>query len=288
MNTKLSKLILLTCIFIMAAGIPFTGAAEKKSIKMGVLQWNDLVCPSLATKKAMEKYHGYDIEVVEFFEWGIAYATLAKGDVDILMSQINFVAWDYWIRYNKKLEKLSCSSHGLNQGIVVPSYVPIDSIDELNQHKDKFDKKIIGIEPGAGLMRQTREVIDGYGLDFELVDGSTAAMTASVKSALAKKEWIATIMWTPSWMTQAFDIKFLKDPKDLQQPAQSYYWLGRKGFSKDYPTAREIMAGVFVPLEDNIQMTGYIKEGLSPEQAVDRWLKENPVIPERWMSIGEK
>jgi len=43
-----------------------------------------------------------------------------------------------------------------------------------------------------------------------------------------------------------------------------------------------------VPLEDNIQMTGYIKEGLSPEKAVDRWLEENPVIQERWMSIGEK
>jgi glycine betaine/proline transport system substrate-binding protein len=165
--------------------------------------------------------------VVEFFEWGIAYATLAKGDVDILMSQMNFVAWDYWTRYKNRLEKLSCSSHGLNQGIVVPSYVPIDSIDELNQHKDKFNRKIIGIEPGAGLMRQTREVIEGYGLDFELVDGSTAAMAASVKSALAKKEWIATIMWTPSWMTQAFDIKFLKDPKGLQQPAQTYYWLAK-------------------------------------------------------------
>ena len=282
------RLMVLTSIMIMVIGLATAGAAEKKTIKMGVLQWNDLVCPSLVTKKVMEKAYGYDIEVVEFFEWGIAYATLAKGDVDILMSQINFVAWDYWTRYNKKLEKLSCSSHGLNQGIVVPSYVPIDSIDQLNQYKDKFDKKIIGIEPGAGLMRQTHEVIDGYGLDFELVDGSTAAMTAMVKSALAKKKWIATIMWTPSWMTQAFDVKFLKDPKNLQQPAQSYYWLGRKGFVQEYPKAREIMAGVFVPLEDNIKMTGYIKDGLTADKAVDRWLKENPAIPERWMSIGSK
>jgi hypothetical protein len=46
-------------------------------------------------------------------------------------------------------------------------------------------------------MQQTRQVIETYGLDYELVDGSTAAMTASVKSAMAKKQWIATIMWTP-------------------------------------------------------------------------------------------
>jgi glycine betaine/proline transport system substrate-binding protein len=253
---------------------------------MGVLQWNDLVCPSLVTKKLMEKHYGYEIEVTEFFEWGIAYATLAKGDVDILMSQINFVAYDYWTRYKKKLEKLSASSHGLNQGIIVPAYVPIDSIEEMNASKDKFDGKIIGIEPGAGLMRQTKEVIESYGLDFELVDGSTAAMTATLKSAMAKKQWIAAVMWTPSWMTQAFDVKFLKDPKNVQQPPQSYYWIGRKGFIQDYPKAREVMAGVFVPLEDNIKMTGYIKEGLKADQAVDKWLGDNQLVAERWMTIG--
>ena len=285
MRAKLAVLISVALIFCVAATAV---AEEKKTIKMGVLQWNDLVCPSLVTKKLMEAHYGYEIEVVEFFEWGIAYATLAKGDVDILMSQINFVAWDYWNRYRKKLEKLNCSSHGLNQGIVIPSYVPIDSIDELNAHKDKFGGKIIGIEPGAGLMQQTRQVIETYGLDYELVDGSTAAMTASVKSALAKKQWIATIMWTPSWMTQAFDIKFLKDPKNVQQPPQSYYWLGRKGFTKDYPKAREVMGGIFVPLDENIKMTGYIKEGLKAGQAVDKWLADNQVVTERWMAIGGK
>lgn len=285
MKAKIAVLISIALVFCVATTAV---AEEKKTIKMGVLQWNDLVCPSLVTKKLMEKHYGYEIEVVEFFEWGIAYATLAKGDVDILMSQINFVAFDYWTRYNKKLEKLSASSHGLNQGIIVPAYVPIDSIEGLNANKDKFNGKIIGIEPGAGLMRQTKEVIESYGLDFELVDGSTAAMTATLKSAMAKKQWVAAVMWTPSWMTQAFDVKFLKDPKNVQQPPQSYYWLGRKGFVKDYPKAREIMSGVFVPLEDNIKMTGYIKDGLKADQAVDKWLGENQLVAERWMAIGGK
>lgn len=282
-----SKLIVLISIVMMLCISTATFAEEKKVIKMGVMQWNDLVCPSLVTKKLMEKKYGYEIEVVEFFEWGIAYATLAKGDVDLLMSHINFVAYDYWVRYNKKLEKLSASSHGLFQGIVVPSYVPIDSIDQLNEHKDKFDNKIIGIEPGSGLMRQTHQVIESYGLDFELVDGSTAAMTAVVKSSIAKKRWFATVMWTPSWMTQSFDIKFLKDPKNIQEPSQTYYWIARKGFTQEFPKAREIMAGVFVPLEDNIKMTGYIKDGFTADKAVDKWLDENQIVTERWMSVGQ-
>ena len=44
-------------------------------------------------------------------------------------------------------------------GLVVPSYVTIDSITELNDHKDKFGSRIVGIEPGAGLMIHTERIL---------------------------------------------------------------------------------------------------------------------------------
>jgi ABC-type proline/glycine betaine transport system substrate-binding protein len=48
------------------------------------------------------------------------------------------------------------------------------------------------------------------------------------------------------------------------------------------------MAGIFVPLDENIKMTGYIKEGLKADQAVDKWLADNQLVTERWMAIGGK
>ena len=44
-------------------------------------------------------------------------------------------------------------------GLVVPSYVTIRSIEELNEHKEKFRNEIIGIDVGAGLMNETERVI---------------------------------------------------------------------------------------------------------------------------------
>ena len=55
MKAKLAVLISVALIFCLASGAV---AEEKKTIKMGVLQWNDLVCPSLVTKKLMEKHYG--------------------------------------------------------------------------------------------------------------------------------------------------------------------------------------------------------------------------------------
>jgi glycine betaine/proline transport system substrate-binding protein len=150
-----------------------------------------------------------------------AHSPSAKPSV-----QTNYVSQDYWDKNKAKLEKISPVSHGLYQALAVPKYVTIDSTDQLNESADKFGGKIVGIEPGSGLMRDTASAVKAYGLKYQLVEGSTAAMTAALKSAIDRKEWILTTLWEPSWMTQKFDVKFLKDPKGVFPPPQTYYWIG--------------------------------------------------------------
>ena len=144
------------------------------------MSWEDLTPITGITKKVLED-KGYTVEVTSFSEWGIAYAALAKGDVQIMASQVDYVAQDYWQRNKNRLEKISPVSHGLYQGIAVPEYVDITSLEQLNDNADKFGGKIIGIEPGAGLMRDAANAVDAYGLKLQLVEGSTAAMTAALK-----------------------------------------------------------------------------------------------------------
>ena len=281
---KTNRIILLVA-FALVFVLAMTAQAEKKDLKMGVLQWSDTMITSHMAMHLLEKF-GYKVGETEFHEWGIAFAALVKGDIDILMSQVDYVTHDYWTRSKEKLEKISAVSFGLYQGIVVPSYVSINSIEELNAHKDKFGGKIVGIEPGSGLMRQTHSVVKEYNLDFELIDGSTPAMAAALKSAIDKKKWIAATLWTPSWMVQRFDVKFLADPKNIQEPNQTYFFIARKGFSQEYPMAREIIAGVYVPIGAIAQIASWINEGLPIKDAEARWIKENKARIERWGVIG--
>jgi glycine betaine/proline transport system substrate-binding protein len=51
---------------------------------------------------------------------------------------------DYWADYGDKLVVLGESFSEGTTGLVVPSYVTINSIEELN-NKDKFNSEIIGI-----------------------------------------------------------------------------------------------------------------------------------------------
>ncbi|ARC37404.1 glycine/betaine ABC transporter [Paracoccus yeei] len=268
----------------VALGLASPVLAQDKVIKMGTMSWEDLTPITGITKKVLED-KGYTVEVTPFSEWGIAYAALAKGDVQILASQTDYVAQDYWQRNKNRLEKISPVSHGLFDGIAVPAYVDIDSLDQLNDRADAFGGKIIGIEPGAGIMRETGDAIDAYGLKLQLVEGSTAAMTAALKSAVDRKEPIAVTLWEPSWMAQKFDIKFLKDPKGAFPPPQSYYWIGQKGFSEENPEAREAIASVFVPKEEITAINGAVNDGKTMDQAIADWIAAHGDLIGRWSNI---
>lgn len=268
----------------VALGLAAPAMAQDKVIRMGTMSWEDLTPITGITKKVLED-KGYTVEVTPFSEWGIAYAALAKGDVQILASQTDYVAQDYWDRNKRRLEKISPVSHGLFDGIAVPAYVDIDSLDQLNDKADAFGGKIIGIEPGAGIMRETGDAIDAYGLKLQLVEGSTAAMTAALKSAVDRNEPIAVTLWEPSWMAQKFDIKFLKDPKGAFPPPQSYYWIGQKGFSEENPEAREAIASVFVPKEEITAINGAVNDGKTMDEAIADWIAAHGDLIGRWSNI---
>ncbi|CVI62175.1 glycine betaine ABC transporter substrate-binding protein [Agrobacterium sp. 22-221-1] len=272
------------CAAAMVGMTAFSAHAEEKTITMGTMSWEDLTPITGITKKVLEDA-GYSVKVVSFSEWGIAYAALTKGDIQIMASQTDYAAQDYWDKNKRRLEKISPVSHGLYQAIAVPKYVTIDSIDQLNDNAEKFGGKIVGIEPGSGLMRDAASAVKEYGLKLPLVEGSTAAMTAALKSAIDRKEWVAVAIWEPSWMMYKYDLKFLKDPKGIFPPAQGYYWIGQKGFSAEYPHAREVIASVYVPLADITAINGAVNDGKTMDQAVKDWTDSHADLLKRWENI---
>jgi glycine betaine/proline transport system substrate-binding protein len=280
----MKKIWKVVCAVAMMGMVMLPVHAEEKTITMGTLTWEDLTPITGITKKVLED-SGYSVKVIEFSEWGIAYAALAKGDIQVLASQTDYAANDYWNKNKNRLEKLSPVSYGLYQAIAVPKYVDINSIEQLNDNAEKFGNKIIGIEPGSGLMNDASKAVKDYGIKLQLLEGSTAAMTAALKSAVDRKEWVAVTVWEPSWMAQKFDLKFLKDPKGVFPPPQGYYWIGHKDFSKEYPRAREVMASVYVPISDITAINGEVKDGKTMEQAIQGWTDGHAELLKRWENI---
>ena len=266
-----------------SAGGSNSGEESLGTITLGYLpSWTDGLSTAYLLEDQLEKI-GYTVEMQELTEAGPLYAGLAQGDVDIYPS-----AWpelthkSYMDQYGDKIEDLGEYYGGAKLTIAVPEYVDIASIEDLEANADRFGGKIYGIEPGAGLTKQTQEsMIPAYGLDdsYQLVTSSTAAMLTELDSAEAAQRDIVVTSWRPFWANDRYGLKDLEDPKGAMGEAEALHFLGTDGFAEEYPEAAALIKGItlddeqYASLEDMV--VNEYGEGKEAE-AIDAWLEENP------------
>lgn len=146
---------------------------------------------------------------------------------------------------------------------------------------------IVGIEPGAGIMKATENAIQEYGLDFTLQDSSSAAMAAALKKAVAREDWIVVTGWTPHWKFASFDLKYLEDPKGVFGGEEEIVTLTRKGFKEDNPVAYALLDNFNWKPEDMEAVMLKIEGGMNPDEAATQWIDENRDEVETWIPEGQ-
>lgn len=208
-------------------------------VTMYYANWPENIAMTKVAKVALEEV-GYTVNDIMAGP-GMIYASLSKGDGDaFLESWLPQTHAKYWEKYGDKLQKMGTSFNNASTGLVVPSYVSINSIEELNAHAGKFDDKIIGIGSGAGIHKDTKSAIKAYNLDFKQITSSGPAMLASLKKAVNANEWIVVTGWKPHHKWAMYDLKYLEDPKNVY-PKEKAYILARQGLDKDKPLFAEFL-----------------------------------------------
>jgi len=239
---KIGTLLIAAAIVLALASCSNSGKkndekSAKKEVNILYPNWAEGIAFTHLAKVALEA-HGYEVELTNL-EPGLIYGELSKENSkgDVFMD-----AWlpnthkDYWADYGDKLVKLGESFSEGTTGLVVPDYVTINSIEELNANKDKFDGKIIGIGSGAGIHANTEKAIQEYNLDFEQITSSGPAMVASLEKAIKNNEWIVVTGWKPHFKWAKNDLKYLDDPKGIY-PKDVCAIISRRGFQDDMPEA---------------------------------------------------
>ncbi|PAD77721.1 MULTISPECIES: glycine betaine ABC transporter substrate-binding protein [Paenibacillus] len=147
----------------------------------------------------------------------------------------------------------------------------------------QVNHQIIGIDPGAGIMKATATAIEEYGLsDWTLVEGSGAAMTATLDKALKNEEPIIITGWTPHWMFAKYDLKYLEDPKLVYGEAEEIHTVVRLGLQEDQPEAYQFLSNFKWTSDEMGEIMTAIQEGQDPEEAARAWAEANSDRVDEW------
>lgn len=249
-------------------------------INLGIIgSWTDGLSMAHLWKAVLEE-RGYNVEITDVADAAPLYTSIAGGDIDIYPS-----AWsetthaDYMAEYGDDLEDLGSYYENAVLTLAVPEYVDVDSIADLEGQADRFDGRIVGIEPGAGLTRTTEEsVMPTYGLDdYTLVKSSTTAMLAELEAAIDKQEDIVVTLWRPFWANSTYPVKDLEDPEGALGEPEALHFIARLGFSDEFPEVAELMANAAMTDEqygslEDLVVNEYPED---PAEAIQVWLADN-------------
>jgi glycine betaine/proline transport system substrate-binding protein len=290
---------LIVLLLVLAAGALATGCggvlgvAGGKELTLGYIVWDENVAVSNLTKVILEEDLGYgkvelqliDVEVVKQVFQGVADGDLAAFQ-DVWMPNLeenlskvqnDVVHLDPWFKGET------------SYGIAVPAYMNVRSIAELDEAGTDL---IIGIESGAAFHPQIKnKVIPGYNLDMKLVEGSTPAMLFELEKAYKERQPVVFLRWSPHWMNAEYDLRYLKDPKDLQgafnDPAK-ISTIVNKDLPEDDPVAYAFLKAISLNEKQLNEMEADINEAEDPVKGVKVWLEDNRDIVQPWIDAAEK
>lgn len=273
---------------LAGAGVAVSSAAqaeeEKGTINLAYVEWSSEVASTNVIAVVLEQA-GYEVDLTSLSAAAM-FQALSTGDADAIVA-----AWlpsthaDYMERVGDNVDDLGPNLDGTKLGLVVPEYTDVDSIAELNDNAESFNGEIIGIDPGAGLMSLSEEVVDTYDLELNLRSGSGATMTAALASAINNEEDIVVTGWTPHWMFARFDLKYLDDPENVYGGAEQIHTVVRQGLEDDMPEAYAILdAFEWTPEQMGEVMLMNQEDDSDPQETAQQWVEDNQDVVEQWLN----
>lgn len=278
-------------LFLCKLSIPSAQAEPKGKVELTYVEWASEVASANVIKVVLDELN-YKVELIPVTA-AIMWQAVAIGEVDGHVAAWLETTHAHYLKAVKdKVEHLGPNLVGTKIGLVVPQYVTINSIDELNANIYQFKRKIIGIDPGAGLMSKTEQAIEAYKLEkFRLIEGSGASMAAALADAIKNKRWIVVTGWTPHWMFSRWKgLKYLKDSKGIynssKEGAEEYIGtVVHKGLKEDKPEVYRVLDRFYWETADmeQVMIWNEEKDG-DPYQNAKRWVEENRDKVKRWTS----
>src|SRR5699024_10150422 len=244
-------------ILTLVVAICVAGASQgKDAIKIGYFDWSDNLFITNVIDTILTERMDRETDLVKA-DPALVYQGVAEGELDFHAD-----AWlpethaDYYSRVIDDVIDLGAVYTRAKLGWVVPEYIPEDAISSIEDLKsdevrDKLDGRIVGIDPGAGLTRLSKQVMEDYGLSdfgYELSVSSDAGMTAALRRAIDNEEWIVVTGWSPHWKFGRWDVRYIADRRGTLGGIERADILARKGFYVDEPEVYEMLDRMLIPL----------------------------------------
>lgn len=273
----------LASAIVIACFSPPASSAGQRAITIGVTNWAENIAVANLWRILLTE-RGYEVEL---------RTGVARGDIDLSL--------ETWLpdtdkavidRFGRTIEVHDSWYKGTGLGLVVPAYVPVNTLGELSEWETEFPAAgkaaaIVGIDPGASLMQMTEEAIRVYGLDMTLVNSSEAGMMSALARAYRDRAPIVVTLWNPHWAFAEYDLKYLRDPEKVFGDGDDIHFMSRVGFGSDHPEVLGWLNAWDMGDRELGSLMASIEKAGDAEAGTRQWLAGHRVLADSWLVTRE-
>jgi len=268
---------------------PLTAQAQmltRPDVTIGWTTWSDAEVVTKLAARILRQQMGQDVELT-LADVEAQFRTLSKGDIDVML-----MSWEpglhapYLRRYGETLADLGPLYEG-TIGLAVPEWVEpslISSIEDLAKPdvRDALGGRIVGIDPGAGLMATTRDAMSSYGLEaYTLEEGTGPKMVREIALAQRKGAPIVVTAWRPHMKFAQYGMRYLDDPKGLFANASTIHARAHADFPERAPKLASMLQNMSLEVAEIEQiMVDARTNGM--DDALETWIANNSERIEGW------
>lgn len=260
---------------------------DKKTIKMAYVDWSENIAMANLMKYILEEKMNYKVELKEY-DISSAFKAISQSKEDVFMDVwLPITHESYYNQYKDKIEDIGINFQGAKIGLVVPTYVKINSIEDVNQISKEVNNEIVGINSQAGIMNKTNLAIQTYGLGFTLKEGNEHVMIQQLQAAVQKKEPIIITGWSPHWMFSKWNLKFLDDPLLVYGHVEEIHTIGRLNFTKSMPQVSKVLSNFNLDSEQLDSLMEDIESKNTNETTADickSWVDNHKELVDSWIT----
>ncbi|MBM7663271.1 glycine betaine/proline transport system substrate-binding protein [Bacillus mesophilus] len=261
-----------------------TGTESKQELTIGQINWAENIAVTNMWKAILED-KGYNVNLM-VLDMGATMKALESSDLDASLEIWLPVQDALYLEKFQDTINFSDSTWFDNAkvGLVVPTYLEeVNSVEDLNEHKELFAGEIVGFDPGAGTMEVTEQLIKDYNLDFELLASSEPAMLSEIDKAVKNEKPIVAPLWSPHSVFSKHDLKFLEDPQNTFGGVEKIHHATRLGFEEDYPEVSEWFNNWKMDDKQIAELITYVESADDPLDGAKKWIEENQELIGEWV-----
>jgi len=271
-------------------GIAFLSTAYSNELKLGYTNDSTSIITSNLVKAVLAEKLGVSVKLTEY-PVDQLWREVAAGKIDAMVS-----AWlpqshaSLLKKYKGQVEILKPVTLGVQIGLVTPTYVTIDRLDQFNTKVSRFNNTIYCIKDHIGSIEMTKRAIAAYSLqNVKCQELAEQKLIKKIEDCSGKLDWIALGIWTPHIIFSQWKLKFLQDTKEVFSKDEQIVAVSKSTLQKEERDTYAFLKKFYCSSKEiQEMMNSIIKLNKSPYGAAKEYIAKNPEQVKKWIQNVEK